>query len=164
MADEHAPFKTPPCKVAWWLQATWMQEEACVVHDVGIAIYHGGLIAVFQFLGDVFQGGLVKQLVTGIEEDDIVTSYEIHGLVHGVIEAVIFLAVYYDALVFLGILLYNRQGAVAGTAVHYDVLVIWIYLLCYALHSASQQHTSVIGTCYNRESYHTQKIACKFTI
>ena len=108
MANQHAPLEALPCKVPWRLQAAWVQEDSCIVHDVGVAVYHRGFVAVFQFLGDVFEGCFVKQFVAGIEEHNIVTCYEIQSLVHGVIQAVVFLTVHYNAFVFLCIILCHR--------------------------------------------------------
>ena len=164
VAHEHSAEETLPGEVLGSLQTAVAQEVAFVVHEVGLAIDDSraacGVVAGVELCGDLGQCAVGVELISGVEEDDVVALGLLQCFVHGVVKAAVGLAHQHDGMgvalvgVALHIVLDLSHGCIGGAPVDEEVLYCSVCLRGNAVKGAANGGASVIGDCGDGESEH----------
>ena len=139
VADEHAAEEALGGEALWCREAAVAQEPAFVIDEVGLAIDDSRTahrVVALQLVGDIGEGGVGVEFVTGVEEDDVVAFGLGNGFVHGIVNAIVgFSDEAYGVgvtgvAVALDVALDLAHGAVLRAAVDDEVFYGYVGLRC----------------------------------
>jgi hypothetical protein len=152
MAHQHSIEEASPRECLWGLQTAMAQEGSFIIYQVGFAIQYGwphGILGIqmsgfLEAFYHLLQRVGTVELVTSIQEHQVIALRFQDGLVHRIVQSSVGLAdetylmrMHIDGVV-LDILLNKRQGAITTKTIYYEMLNAWISLAGYTFQSSLQ--------------------------
>ena len=116
--------------------------RARLVDEQGFSVKH--VCSGCNHGGHPFHGVGRMKVIAAVEELDKIAGSHAQAFVHGIVQSTVFFRNPAQVGHFCGKILYNFDRIVFGSAIHHDVLNVWIRLIQHTLHGAGQQRFAVV--------------------